>query len=596
MESDSTNHQYILIRSTQPENIYGAFLQELLVSEGFMGFEIIDIDTVPMPRFTKRDIIVVTRCYLRDAEFALIKDAVTQGASAVIIQPQNRFVTQSGWKAENLVFHPGYIKIDGNYPGAGMPIQTHLPIPLYSETENAKDWKIVARALDTSWSGKKEYPAVVSSKYGSGKLVFLFYDLPQAVARIRFGNPELAGYCTVGVPWPHAFDLFAGHIDERLKHVPQADFHCQMLAKILTEVSPYPLPRFWYYEKVEHATACIIQSDDDYSNPEEFEDLAGAVEKRGGTISFYLMEKTKLSMEQVNSLVARGHTIAPHVNAADAVNRGTPGRDDLYFTFPEQLADETKRFDEKYGHHGSTLQPHFTPWTNYMELVPLHIENGYRLLFAYMCIFPCNDWIGNIEKQAENWGNYLCGSGRPIKFFNQHGKLHDGYQQPLIFFDDLSHKDFFALQARAVQVFSSKLEESATRTHSALSILSHPVSFTGYSKPVWEAVLDILYNGKHPIYNGDKWLDFLDRRAAVNISQEITDSGTLLLKIKNLNGLLPLMIPSNEIQKIRVNGQFAETIRKTRLNEIYECIQLDSLRHGKDAEIEIIKSNSMEQA
>ncbi|MDD5597994.1 MAG: hypothetical protein PHV82_08620 [Victivallaceae bacterium] len=281
MENSSTNGQYILVRSKQPENKYGAFLQELLVSEGFMGFEIIDIDIEPIPRFKPCDIIIVTRCYLKDAEFALIKEAVNLGASAVIIQPQSRFVIQSGWKAENLVFHPGYIKIDENYPGAGLPIQTHLPIPLYSETENAKNWNIIAKALDCSWS-ENEYPAVVSCKYGAGKWVFFFYDLPQAVARIRFGNPDLAGYCTVGLPWPHTFDLFAGHIDERLKHVPQSDFHCQMLAKILTEISPYLLPGFWYYEKIEYTTACIIQSDDDYSKPEDFEDLAETVEKHGG--------------------------------------------------------------------------------------------------------------------------------------------------------------------------------------------------------------------------------------------------------------------------------------------------------------------------
>ena len=585
MKSDTNLRQYVLVRSKQTENKYGPFLKELLESEGFMGFESVDIDTVPMPLFGEDDIIIVTRCYLRDTEFEKLENAAKQGASLVMIQPQKRFVTKFGWKAENHVHYPGYIRINEGYPGSGTPLQTHLPIPLYAANENTNDWHVIAHALNCSRKDDA-YPAVVSSRCGEGKLAFLFYDLPEAVARIRFGNSDLAGYNTAGFAWSHTFDLFAGHIDERLKHLPQAEFHTQMFAKLLTEISPYPLPRFWYYEKTEQKTACIVQSDDDYSKPGDFEALASAVEKRKGAISFYLMENTKLSLEQANNLVGRGHSIAPHIDASGGIDRGAVTCDDLYFSFPERLSDETSRFVKKYGYHGATMQPHCSPWPSYMEDVPVFQENGYRLLFSYMCFFPCDDWIGNVEKQAENWGNYLCGSGRPIKFCDQNGKSYNCWQQPLLFFDDGTHIDFFALKERAVSNFAAKLNDSVTRTYSTLSILSHPVSFSGYSSPVWENILDILYDGQHPIYSGDKWLDFIDRRSAIKISHEISGNA-LLVKVENLDGLLPLMFPVSGEKKISINGSFIEPVREKRLEEIYDFIQLDSAIHGKNINLEI---------
>jgi hypothetical protein len=207
-----------------------------------------------------------------------------------------------------------------------------------------------------------------------------------------------------------------------------------------------------------------------------------------------------------------------------------------------------------------------------------------------MSSFPDRGWTDDIEKQAMNWGIFLCGSGRPIRFFDRHGEQFNCWQQPLIFFDDALLIEFFAMKERALRIFSSKLEDSAKRTHSTLSILSHPLSFTGYSKPVWEAVLDILHAGGHPVYNGDKWLDFLDRRSAVEITHATTDTGTLLLKVNKLDGRLPLMVPASDVLEVLVNGQSAESIKHTRLNETYEYIQLDSAKHGSNPEIEIIKS------
>lgn len=99
---------------------------------------------------------------------------------------------------------------------------------------------------------------MVRQTLGSGLVSLFFYDLPAAVAGIRFGNPDLAGFTTTGHwNWTHAGDLFIGPIDERVRHLPQADLHAQLLAKLLTSMAPYPLARWWYYPQASQRSVAL---------------------------------------------------------------------------------------------------------------------------------------------------------------------------------------------------------------------------------------------------------------------------------------------------------------------------------------------------
>lgn len=560
--------QVLVTRSTQPENTYGPFAAEILRAEGLMGFRSVDIDTAPLPEIGPGDLVLFTRCFLRNAEMDAVVQAVAAGAAVVFLQPQPSLAERFGLKPVNRVILPGYVKIRDAYPGCGTPIQTHLPIALYETGTDAEGpgWRVIADALDHEWQ-PSGHPAVVQATVGKGSVTFFFYDLAEAVARIRFGNPDLASYSTVGWRWPHAFDLFEGHVDERLAHLPQADFHGQLLAKVLTDVCTYPLARLWYYEAPEHRTAAVFQSDGDMSEPEQFESLASSLEQRGARGTFYLMRRTKLSEEQVQELRSRGHTFGPHVDPRNYRDTDGPP-EEVYFNISKALRGETALFKERFGECSPTLQCHCGPWVGYMHDVPAYIENGYRLLFAF------------ISEPSKTWGAYMCGSGRPMRFFDRDGSLYDCWQQPLITFDDGSVVDWLTKHVdEAFDKFRSMLRSALETTHTGISILSHPVSFCTYSQPFMERCFDQLREDGVPIYNGDEWYEFSKRRAAVSIEQSVGANGALVCSVTGLEGRIPLMVPLGE-QKggtphAEVDGVATRGEVLQRLGEDYLFLQLE---------------------
>ncbi|MBN2309393.1 MAG: hypothetical protein JXR94_10505 [Candidatus Hydrogenedentes bacterium] len=562
-------NQWLVTRSDQPENRYGLFARDILVAEGLTGFGAVDLAAEPLPDLGAGDLALVTRCVLTRAQCRALLDSATAGAGVVVLQPQQGLAEEIGLRPEYRVLNPGYIQIRDGYPGSGAPIQAHLPVPRYAVPEAADGLDVMAEAFGADWAGAG-WPAVVKARVGKGWIVLFLYDLAEAVARIRFGNPDLAGYATNGrFSWPHTFDLFVDHLDPRVAHLPQADFHGQLLARALTDVAPQPLARLWYYPEAGQRTAGVFQSDGDMSTPEQFESLAAALERRGGTATFYLMEDTRLSEATVAALRARGHTFAPHVNPRER-------DEELEFAMPEALADETARFRARFGACSPTLQCHCAPWAGYLSIVPAHIANGYRLLFGY------------IPWPVEFWGKYLCGSGRPMKFFDRDGTGYDCWQQPIMVMDDATLVEKLGGSPEvAMAEFDAAFDAAVQTSHTATPILSHPVSFCTYSSRVIEHCLDRLHAEDAPIFNGDQWLAFQDRRAAVRLEQACAADGTLTIHVSGLEGRLPLMVPlaAGGAPAVCVDGAPANAGVLRRLGQEYCVVQLDG--DGRDIRVEI---------
>ncbi|HOD48700.1 MAG TPA: hypothetical protein PKY01_11920 [Candidatus Hydrogenedentes bacterium] len=571
-------NRYVVVNSSQPENAYGRFAQHILASEGLTGFTLVDLAAGVLPELTGAELILVTRSFLRRRQAELLLEAARRGAGVVFLQPQPLVVKELGFAAASSVTYPGTVRIHGGYPATEVPIQTHLPIPSHGLPEAAHGWRVIADALDEKWR-ETGHPAVVATPYGQGQVALFFYDVAETVARIRFGNPALGGYTTCRTwDWPHALDLFESHVDPGAAHLPQADLHGQLLARVLTDAAPYPLPRLWYYEEAAYATAGVFESDGDYSEPSQFRALASALEKQGGAATFYLMRATKLSQADVAALRARGHTFGPHV---DPLARD----DELYFALPEGLKEETAHFAARFGPVSPTLQCHCAPWPSYMAMAPAHIENGYRLLFAYL---PGSSGL---------WGKYMCGSGRPLKFCDRDGTMHDCWQQPLVILDDESLIPFLRdHRDAACSAFDAALDAALAQNHTAMPMLSHPVSFCTYSSPVMEHVFERLHGAGAPIYNADEWLRFIDWRAEARVAVEQDESGGIFCTVSGLAGRIPVMFPARKLRegslRVSVNGENAPYSVLDRLGEEHLVIQLDGEKHGFVAQVEIHASGS----
>lgn len=552
----------LLVRPSQPESVQARFLLELLAAEGLTGFEWVDLDAGSVPESGPGDLLVVSRCRLRNEEIDALAAAADHGAALLLLQPSANLAARFGWRDTATAAYPGWIDIRPGLPGHGTPLQTHVPI-VGAAPEEPDAWDILAEAADADWRAVG-FPAAAVRRAGP-RVALWFFDPAKAVHRLRFGNPDLADVTTTGHwHWTHALDLFVGHLDPRVAHLPQADFHGQLLAEAATRLAPHPLARLWYYEAPEQRTGVVFQSDDDHSAPEHFDALIGTLERCGGRGTFYLMETTYLADEKVAAWWSAGHTFGPHLN----VFREKGQRPiELWFDYPAETARQTALFEARYGRRSATQQSHCAPWCGMMDFVPLYQEHGYRLLFAYL------------SGPRPLINRFLCGSGRPIRFHDLDGTAHDVWQQPLPTYDDASLAERIGTEPEAVFAeFAEVFDDAVARTHTAFAILSHPISFYTYSRPFIERCFEHVQAAGIPIVTADQWLEFHDRRRAAVVRQRA--DGEIVLR--GLRGGVVVMWPCERAPEVAVDGRPAEVVVDQRLGRRWAMVRVEGDQPERD--------------
>jgi len=307
-------------------------------------------------------------------------------------------------------------------------------------------------------------------------------------------------------------------------------------------------------------TAAVFTSDGDWSTPEQFEELSESLLENNATASFYLMKDTKLSEDIVRQYREKGHAFAPHVNPNNT-------EDEWYFDFPETLKEETALFKQRFGETCSSLQCHWAPWQGYMNWVRDFADNGYRMLMAYLSLLP--------ERIQIN--DYMCGSGRPMKFVTLDGKTHDTWQQPVFICDDGSIKERLKNDIEKLKSeFDNLLKSSLEEHHSSFGFLSHPCSFSNYSRPYMEYCLEQMKNNGVPVYNGTEWCKINDERYGIQISGVTISENQLKYTFSNLpSGGFSFMIPSGKgLSSVSVNGEAVDIVIKKRLGVEYLFIDI----------------------
>ena len=567
--------QILVIRSDQEENVYGRFAAEILRAEGLMGFEIRDLAVSPLPDLLPGDLAVFTRCFLSRSETSRLTGMIEAGAAVVFIQPQPELMRAWGLCSRSAVLVSGRVRPRTGYPGAGLPLQTHGAVACYDAAGAGLDWHVVADGCGDDGLDAATVAAATAT-LGRGRIGMFAYDLPRAVARIRFGNPDLVSLVTTGLwRWPHAGDLFTGWPDPALARTVQAEAHGQLLARVLTEICPWPLMRLWYYERIGERTAAVLQSDGDNSKPEEFRALGEALKKRDGSATFYLLKETQLGESDVKALRADGHTFAPHVNPDHG--------EDLHFAFADALGAETAAFRARFGTCSTSLQCHRAPWTGYVStMVPAHVACGYRLSFAYLSI------------PAPSWGTYMCGAGRPLRFCGLDGTVYDCWQQPVPVLDDASLISRYESEMTAMKSeFDALLDGAVRETHTTTAILSHPVSFCAYSRPFMEHAFDRFAAAGVRIRNGDEWCDYTDRRDAVRIAAGRERDGTMVYDPTHVNGRFTVMIPvadGDADAAVTVAGEPTAAERVHRLGAEYLGVEIAGSGPDDGCEVRVVTS------
>jgi hypothetical protein len=226
-----------------------------------------------------------------------------------------------------------------------------------------------------------------------------------------------------------------------------------------------------------------------------------------------------------------------------------------------------------YGPVSQTVRTHRILWSGWMETARVQAMFGMRMNFDYYHVGP------SLQKENGEWAyGHLTGSGRPMKFMDERGRLIDLYQQltqiadeHLIPMDVPGWGGWPRLSAQeAVKVFETMLDRSVIHgEYCAIGGQFHvdPFQLGGdvaeKSADFLEGTLDYARQLGVPILSAQEWLEFSDVRHDSEFTDFVWDSNSATLTFhflppnpseKKLTVLIPASHADKSLSSISVDG------------------------------------------
>jgi hypothetical protein len=453
------------------------------------------------------------------------------------------------------------------------------------------------------------HPALFLKRLGRGLVAVWAYDLAMNIVLTRQGNPAMA-FGADHRPLQRPVDLFNGWIDFERMGYPQADELQRLLANMVTWLcrGHLPLPRLWYFPG--EARSLLVASSDSHRNTfSALKQVSGLVEQYSGQITFnYTPPLTsdlgllKLQGEhigaelgllpppyfpapdQFDGLRARGHEITLH-----------PIITDTYMDSWRSYWNSFTRLN--YGPITSTVRTHNLEWRGWADSARIQAGFGLRMNTDYYHYGPL------FYKEPDNWFyGHFTGSGLPMRFADETGRILNIYQQVTQFGDE----SFFDVPwvdagnigpASGVDLTTKFIQSSLDGNFAAITINYHADPYDLEDKWRLPAIqlltgtLDAAYKNEVPVWTVQHWLDFTtmrqqtrfeafqwqDQKLAFDlISEKITTDGVSML--------IPLNHNPSTLHLVRVDGQPA-SFKNWQVGGIrYGLVKLESGSHHLEAE------------
>lgn len=589
----------LLVVDRDSSNPFGIYFTEVLRAEGVNCFHTADLSAIQPDSLSKYNIVILAETSLDTAHADMFSAYVARGGRLVGMKAADGLESVFGVERTEGVFLEGYLKTDPAHPaGAGIDpssMQIHGESHLYTLVgAQAVAWLYADRDTPT------ENPAITINTFGEGQAVLYAFDLAKSIALMRQGNPKLIDQDNDGLPGVRTVDKFAGWIDLDRIHIPQADEQQRLFVNLLAQLNNGPLPRLWYFPGEEKCV--LIATGDSHMNPANFiEDVLTRVEDRGGHFSvyyspqivndagraarlsrFWLTDHVSLVSDvlgdefgsptplMVDGWRARGHEIALHPYVDTELEGG----------WLEYWKEFTGR---GYGPVPHTVRTHRVLWSGWTESARWQASIGIRMNFDYYHVGP------SMQNKNGEWPNgHLTGSGRPMKFIDDQGRILDIYQQLTQVADEhLIPMDVpgwggwpgFSAQ-QAVEVSKYLLDRSVKDgDYCAICGQFHVDPFQLGGDPAekggvfLEGTLDYAKELGVPIISGEEWLAFTDLRHDANFADVTWDSNASTLTFKllppnqpasTLTVLLPILHAAKSFTSLSVDG--VTTSANTRLD------------------------------
>ncbi len=537
--ADEPEHSLSLTRAASPillltneraDNPFGPYLAEILRAEGLNCFQSAPLFAIDGRILDRFDLVLLAEGPLSNAQAELLERYVARGGRLVAMRPDARLASLFGLERVAGNTAEGYLQVETSHPIgqgiAGEALQFH----------GVADHYRLAGAQAIAWLANKsdtptDFPALTLHRYGQGWAALWAFDLACNVAYTRQGNPTWANQERDGFLVIRPTDMFKDWVDLDRLAIPQADEQQRLLANLLTTLSRdlRPLPRLWYFPGA--AEGMLIATSDAHHNPAyAVEDILTRVEQYGGHMSIYYLPPLYENRRRVTQ---KARWLAADLSLMDEAYLPSPShianwraRGHEFTLHPEVvegLEAAWHRYWEgftglDYGPVSPTTRTHTVQWTGWVETARLQATYGIRMNLDYYHVGPA------FQNEAGEWiYGHFTGSGLPMKFVDEQGRILNIYQQPTQLADDHLLNLHWGGQAKisaeaAIEVSKKLLRSSLDGRYSAITAIFHTDPFAAGEKWAaeearWlEGTLDYAVAQGIPICSAAEWLRFTEIR------------------------------------------------------------------------------------
>lgn len=540
----------VVVNDAAP-NPFGRYLPEILRAEGITSFDVVQLAAVDGATLNQAKLVVVAETPLSDERAALFTAYVAGGGRLVAMRPDPRLHDVLGIAAVVGSTPDGYTAINQAGPGVGLQSVT-LPIKGVADHYAMAGASEVAALYST-----RDVPANRPAVVRHNRTAAWAFDLARSVAYTRQGDPAIAGLDRDGTPGYVTSDIFFQAIDLDRLHVPHADVQMRLFSRVITDllVDSQPLPRLWYFPGT--ARTLLVATADSHSNdPAAYAGLIDAVEAVDGRISLYLPRFLDLAAVPTTTWAAAGHELGFHPYfAAD----GIPG------DFAEGYSRAANWFATALPGvtPGPTTRHHGGEWGGWVD--PVAVMNGFsvRMNLDYYSAGPALDH----PTQAQQAHGYINGSGLPMRFVNAAGQVQPVYQQSTtLSVDQLIYGDHSQnlTPAEALEVSRQLIDASQAGGYSAVGA-QFQVEYYLFDevKPWVDGTLAYAAGQQVPVWSAERWLAFVEARAATTLTDQVWDAATgqLSLTVTVPSGaepqsvLVPATFGGKVLANVTIDGQ-----------------------------------------
>ncbi|MFC1975641.1 hypothetical protein ACFLXQ_04525 [Chloroflexota bacterium] len=584
------NSPILILTNERSENPFGIYLTEILRTEGLNCFQVSRLSAVDHGSLEQFDLVLLAEGSPNTVQREMLEGYVAKGGRLVAMRPDPHLAFLFGVERVPGSTAEGYLQVETDHPmGKGIALET---LQFHGEADHYR----LAGAQPVAWlasdaNSLTDFPAITVYGYGQGQTALWAFDLARSIAYTRQGNPIWANQERDRGDGIRATDMFKGWINLDRLAIPQADEQQRLLVNLLTAFSEErrPLPRLWYFPG--QAKGMLVATGDAHkSHSTSIEEMLKYVEHYNGHMSIYyapdivggdwkraarrlrfwatdhlpvvqgyLAERfaspTAMHVEDWRS---RGHEFTLHPYVEEGLEKG-------WHRYWQEFTGRG------YGSVSSTVRTHRILWEGWVETARLQASYGIRMNLDYY------HWGPLFQREDGKWtSGYLTGSGLPMRFVDEDGRILNIYQQLTELADDhMLDISFWDTPAKltaeeAVEVSRTVLRNSLEGAPSAIVAQFHadPFSVGGEdaikARHFLEGTLEAATLNDMPIWSAQEWLCFTELRHDANFEEIQWQPATQRLSFQlvaqeapdvELTIMIPLQHNGIRLTQVEVDGQ-----------------------------------------